>query len=82
MRRCRRNQRPRVRKQVYKVLWKEQVVSICFFLLCGYCKQRRLSDEQREVRNGHLVQQIVIWCSELTITNAFSDIINKICDWK
>ena len=46
------------------------------------CKQRRLSDEQREVRNGHLVQQIVIWCSELTITNAFSDIINKICDWK
>ncbi len=29
-----------------------------------------------------LVQQIVIWCSELTITNAFSDIINKICDWR
>ena len=29
-----------------------------------------------------LVQQMVIWCSELTITNAFSDIINKICDWK
>ena len=26
--------------------------------------------------------EMVIWCSELTITNAFSDIINKICDWK
>ena len=58
------------------------ILRICFFLLCGYRKQRRLSYEQREVRNGHLVQEIVIWCSELTITNAFSDIINKICDWK
>jgi hypothetical protein len=53
-----------------------------FSLLCGYRKQRRLTDERRKVQNGHLVQQIVIWCSELTITNAFSDIINKICDWK
>ncbi|MFR3343167.1 MAG: hypothetical protein ACLTS6_03240 [Anaerobutyricum sp.] len=42
-----RNQRPRVRKQVYKGLWKEQVAIYLLFLLCGYRKPRRLSDEQR-----------------------------------
>lgn len=42
------NQRPRVRKQVYKGLWKEQVAIYLLFLLCGYRKQRRLSDEQRK----------------------------------
>ena len=29
-------------------LWKEQVAIYLLFLLCGYRKPRRLSDEQRE----------------------------------
>ena len=53
------------------------VVFLFYALWLSY--DEKASDEQREqVR----LWKMVIWCRGLTIGNAFSDIINKIYDWK